>query len=397
MNLRAWIVLLGQTGALLGAGLTAFALGLWSLSVDGSLTNFALLAAASTLPGAVLAPLAGVLAERASPRAALLAANAASVVSTTIIAVAVYFGAAPGAWVLVCLLLGGVGFGLQWPIYQKGLLRLIDDDAGRKRAAALLQLGPLAQHVVAPACAALLVSTIGTVEVLGLDVVLGVLAMTSSLALPAIAADKNAGGLDEAIAHLRKKPALVKLQLFFFCSYVFGAVLQSLSTPLLLSVLDAAQAGLLLSATGVGMLAGVVIATVVVVTRAIRGVVWLEAGGGLCLIGMGLWPTAPGIFVSASLFLLMMAWSNALSQRAWQQAVPSSLQVRVFAIRRMLSFAAFPVCFIVSGPAADLAVASSSTRTAGLALVFVIAGVGKVIVSAVAVRQRWPAAIDDDA
>lgn len=68
MNPRALFVLLGQTGALLGAGFTAFSLGLWSLKLDGSLVNFALLGAASTLPRAVLAPLAGVLAARASPR-----------------------------------------------------------------------------------------------------------------------------------------------------------------------------------------------------------------------------------------------------------------------------------------------------------------------------------------
>lgn len=386
MNRSVVVVLLGQTAALLGVGLTAFALGLWSLKHDGSIQLFALLAASSTLPGVVLAPLAAVLAERARVRRALMAANAVAVVATVALWMGVRSGLQPGAWTLACLVVSGVGFGVQWPIYTKGLLHLVDVTSpaaarDRDRVAAALQLGPLAQHVAAPACAAALMSAWHVDGVLLLDVALGLAALASCFALPDTATDPNAGGVREAVTFLRERPSLLRLQVFVFVSYCFGAVLQALSTPLLLSVMSEQRAGMVLALTGIGMLAGVVVSAVVVIARPIATLLLLEGVGGVCLVAIGVWPTPWGIFVFASLFLLQMSWSNTLAQRVWQQAVPSSLQVRVFAIRRMIAFAAFPVCFSIVGPVSDVVIELRGDRTAGLAVLFVAAGIGKALTS----------------
>ncbi len=390
MNARVVVVLLGQTAALLGVGLTAFALGLWSLARDGSIQLFALLAASSTLPGVVLAPLAAVLAERARVRRALMAANAVAVVATVALLLGVRSGLTPGAWTLACLVVSGIGFGVQWPIYTKGLLHLVDvsahRDRDRDRVAAALQLGPLAQHVVAPALAAALMAVLHVDGVLVLDIALGAFALLSCLALPDEATDPDAGGLHEAVAFLRQHPTLLRLQAFVFVSYCFGAVLQALSTPLLLSVVSEQQAGVLLGLTGIGMAAGVVVSAVVVVKRALSTLLLLEGMGGVCLIAIGLWPTPVGIVVGASLFLLQMSWSNTLAQRVWQRAVPSFLQVRVFAIRRMIAFAAFPVCFSIVGPITDVVIATRGDRTAGLAFMFIVAGIGKALTSVAGAR-----------
>ncbi len=391
MNARVVVVLLGQTAALLGVGLTAFALGLWSLAHDGSIQRFALLAASSTLPGVLLAPLAAVLAERARVRRALMAANAVAVVATVALLVGVRAGLQPGGWTLACLVVSGVGFGVQWPIYTKGLLHLVDVSShavarDRDRVAAALQLGPLAQHVAAPALAAALMAALRVDGVLVLDIVLGLVALSSCFALPDEATDPHAGGVHEAVVFLRARPALLRLQAFVFVSYCFGAVLQALSTPLLLSVMSEQQAGVILGLTGIGMAAGVVVSAIVVVQRALPMLLLLEGFGGVCLIAIGVWPTPAGIFVGASLFLLQMSWSNTLAQRVWQQAVPSALQVRVFAIRRMIAFAAFPVCFSIVGPVTDVVISVRGDRTAGLAFMFIVAGIGKALTSVVGAR-----------
>ena len=212
MSARFVVVWLRQTGALFGAGLTAFALGLWSLAHDGSATNFALLAAAATFPGVVLAPVAAGLAERARPRRVLMAANACSVVSTSILALALHDGATPGPWVFGVLVVSGVGFGLQWPVYAKALVRLTTTATERRRAAALLQLGPLAQHIAAPAVAAFAVAAVSTVSVLVVDVVFGVVAVVSSCAVDDVVtvADVPSGAAAASVDGDSAVPTVVK-------------------------------------------------------------------------------------------------------------------------------------------------------------------------------------------
>ena len=390
MSPRFWVLLLGQTGALFGSGLTAFALGIWSLQHDHSASNFALLAAAATAPGVLLAPLAGHLAERARPRRVLVLANACAVVATLGIVAGLRSGLSPGAWVYGALIVSGIGFGLQWPVYARSLIRLAHDEHGRNRAAALVQLGPLAQHIAAPAVAAGLVAVADTASVLVFDAALGVLA-TASACVASDVADADDGDALAGVNFLRRRPAFFRLQLFLLASYTFGAVLQALSTPLLLTMVSAQQVGVLMTLSGTGMVAGVVVALAVAVDSAagrVKGVVVLEAVCGVCLLSMGLFPS-PWIFATlAGLFLCFMTWSNALAQAHWQEAVPSTLQVRVFALRRMISWTAFPLCFVCAGPAADALVDVTGDKTAGLAAVFVLAGVGKVAVSLIALTRR---------
>ena len=58
------VVWLGQLVSLVGSGLTSFALGLWVYERTGSVTLFALISLFAVLPGVVLSPLTGVLADR---------------------------------------------------------------------------------------------------------------------------------------------------------------------------------------------------------------------------------------------------------------------------------------------------------------------------------------------
>ncbi len=130
------------------------------------------------------------------------------------------------------------------------------------------------------------------------------------------------------------------------------------------------------------MLVGVGLAIALRVRRR-RGalVLLLEGAAGLALAGMGLSSTLVGVTLWSTAFLAATAVSNAASQALWQEAVPLALQVRVFAIRRMIAWGALPVGYLVAGFAADALAAVRGGATAGLAAVFVIAGLGKAAVS----------------
>jgi MFS family permease len=387
------------------------------MSVTGLSASFTWLVAATTLLGVVLAPVAAAFAERASPRRVLQAANLLALLSTVALLSARTAGLAPGAWTAGLLVLTGVGFGLHWPAWAKALTTTAQTPKAQTRAAALLQLGTVAQYVVAPGIAALLLSTVDVEGVLMIDAALLVLATASALTLPATLSPAVAGvgagiagvgagvvaGVGEAWAFLLARPQLLALQAFFFVSYLFGGVVVSLSTPLLLSLTDVGTAGLCLSVSGVGMLVGVGVGAVVGswVRRRGLAVLGLEGVAGLCLVLMGAFPTVVVVTAAATVFLGLTGVSNTLSQALWQEAVPSHLQLRVFAIRRLLAWGALPVSYAAAGPIADTLAAAFAVdavagvhRSAGLAAVFVGAGAAKAVVSLLASRTRLRS-IDD--
>lgn len=388
MNPRFFALLLGQTGALLGAGLTGFALGVWVLQETGSAQRFAWIATATTLPGVVLAPLAGGLAERFAPRDVLLLANGLALVATAILLVLT--GDAIGWPIYAVLVLSGAGFGLQWPAYAKATTALVAAPA-QARAAGLLQLGPVAQHVAAPAIAALLLAFLGTHGVLALDAGLLALALATSLLVAGrVGRTPHAGGgLREAWAFLRARPGLLSLQFFYAASYFFGAVLLALGMPLLLLWVGERQAGVLLTISGAGMLAGVaVVAALRWRWPRVASILALEALGGACLLLIGVAGEPHAMTVLAAVFLAQMSISNGLSHALWQEAVPLPLQVRVFALRRMLAWMSFPMCFLVAGPVADALAVALDDRVRAIELVFIAAGAGKIAVSLAYSRAR---------
>ncbi len=389
---RALAVVAGQAGAALGFGVTGFALGTWALSRTHESAAYTMLVSASALPGVLVAPIAGAVAERFSPSRVLVLANLCALVSTLALLGLVVADVPPGLHLPALLVLSGLGFGLQWPAWGKAMTALVSSTQ-LSTAAALLQFGTVAQYVLAPAVAGALVGVLGTAGLLGLDAALLVLAIVTALLAPTTAVSSSTGGIVdgvlEAWAFLRARPALLTLQLFFFCSYFFGGVSVSLSTPLVLSMTDARTAGLCLSLSGAGMLVGVVVAIVLSLRRSRAMVVLgLEGLCGLALLGMGLSSGLVGVTGWSMAFLVGTAVSNAASQALWQEAVPLVLQVRVFALRRMLAWGALPVGYLVAGHAADLVGRVLADRRAGIAAIFIVAGLGKALVSLAFARSR---------
>ena len=80
------IVWLGQVVSLLGSSMTGFALGVWIYQETGSATGFALTLLFNMLPRAVLAPAAGVIADRYNRRLVMIVADLGAGVTTVLTA-----------------------------------------------------------------------------------------------------------------------------------------------------------------------------------------------------------------------------------------------------------------------------------------------------------------------
>ncbi|HYW06134.1 MAG TPA: MFS transporter, partial [Longimicrobium sp.] len=87
-GLRAFFVIwLGQVVSTIGSSLTGFVLGVWVYRQTGSATQFALIAACSTLPAILLGPVAGALVDRHDRRRIMIAADCGAALSTVAVAI----------------------------------------------------------------------------------------------------------------------------------------------------------------------------------------------------------------------------------------------------------------------------------------------------------------------
>lgn len=381
---RPLAVVLSQAGAALGFGVTGFAVGTWVLQQTHETAGYTLLASASALPGVVLAPFAGAVAERFAASRVLIAANLCALVSTLALFACVRADVAPGPHLALLLVISGIGFGLQWPAWGKAMTTLVPPQHLRT-AAALLQLGTVSQYVLAPAVAGALIGVTGTAGLLLLDAALLVAAVVTAglVRTPVVgAASPVIAGVVEAWRALRAQPGLLSLQLFFCVSFFFGGTSVALTTPLYLSITDPRTAGLLLSLSGTGMLLGVGGAIAFGFRhRRGRAVIVLEGVAGVALAFIAVSPTPLGLTLVSIAFLAATAVSAATSQAVWHETIPAALQVRVFALRRMIAWGALPLGYLTAGHAADVAAVALGSATRGIAAVFVVAGVGKALVS----------------
>ena len=92
-DMRTFFVIWGgQLVSLVGSGLTSFAMGIWIFDQTGEATPFALTALFATLPRVLLAPVAGVFADRYNRRLIMLIADSGDALVTASAAILLFSG-----------------------------------------------------------------------------------------------------------------------------------------------------------------------------------------------------------------------------------------------------------------------------------------------------------------
>ena len=112
--------------------------------------------------------------------------------------------------------------------------------------------------------------------------------------------------------------------------------------------------GMLLSVGGVGFLLGSLTMSAWGGPRPrIWGVLGFSTLQGSMLFVAGLPPRVEVIAVATFIFFFSVPIINGCSQVIWQSKTPPDLQGRVFAMRRMVSWASLPLAYLAAGPLAD--------------------------------------------
>ncbi len=370
----------GQLVSLFGSGLTRFALGVWVYQRTGSVTQFALIAMFAKLPGLLAAPVAGALVDRWDRRRVMLLSDTAAALTTAGLVILWWQGALVTWHIYVFVGIASLLEVFQWPAYTASTTLLVPK-RHLGRASGMIAFGHAIARTAAPATAGLVIVTLGLAGVLWIDVTTFLFAALTLLLVriprPPAASGEGTGrgslwrearyGWD-FICH---RPGLLGLLIYFAVLNLVIAVVQVLVLPMVLAFAAEALLGLVLAASGGGLVAG---SAAMIITggprRRIRGILAAGLVSGLALGVAGLRPDA--WLIGGALFAMMSCIPivNACSQAIWQSKVPPGVQGRVFSVRRMIAQLAEPVGYLLAGPLADRLFGPLMAQGGSLAAIF---------------------------
>lgn len=354
---------LGQLVSILASGITSFALGFWILEQTSSVTDFATVIVLATLPGTLLAPLAGVLIDRHSRKKIIILADVTAALTTALIAYLYWSGNLQIWHIYIVTAIDSMALAFQIPAVMAATTMLVPPEL-LGRASGLSHMSEALAGVAGPFLAGMLLVPIGLSGILVLDLVTFLFAAILLLFIPVPDPDKTELGPCEESSlrleaklgwhYIRERHGLIHLMIFAgLVNLIAGMVVVSVM-PLAVSFADEAQVGFIMAAGGVGsLMGGAYLATTGGPARKINGVYAGTLLAACCLFVMGLqaslWFVAVGLF----LFEASIPLFAGSAQVIWQTRVAAELQGRVFATRRILSQITVPVGSFGAGILAD--------------------------------------------
>jgi len=411
-----FLIWLGQLFSILGSGLSSFALGVWIYQQTGKATPFALTVLFGSLPGILMMPFAGSLADRWNRRLIMILADTGAALGTVAIALLLFFGNLQVWHIYIIVVFSSIFSAFQGPAYMASITMLVPKK-DFARANGMIQTGQAIGSVVTPLVAGILFVAIGLKGIILIDLTTFFIAVTPLfiIRIPQPKASiENDGKKGNVFSDFVKgwqfvstRSGLLGLLLYYaMVNFLLNAV-SVLTTPMILAVHSASILGSIQTAMGVGMLGGGLLMSTWGGPKTFRipkviGFITL-AIIGLGVAGLGASPIFPGTGLFILLFFVPLA--SGTSMAIWQSKVPPEMQGRVFSVRSMISQSMMPLAYLISGPLADrvfeplmkdggaladtfIGAIIGTGPGRGIGLMFVIASLAGVTVSVIAYLNR---------
>ena len=348
----------------MGMMMAVVAFGFVAYAISGSATTLALVNLGWGIPMFLLSALAGEAADRFPRRNVLLVTQAVVGLSAVLAAVLIGTGLIQVWHLIAVTLIQGTAFAFNIPARQALIAELVPP-ADLANAVALYNAGVNFNRVAGPAIAGVLLTipALGATGVFGLMAALYAVVIVALLRLPtsvvtldpARAAESRFTRLSAGMRYVSAHPELKRLMLLAFLPLLFGMPYQALMPAVAAEVfhVDAAGLGLLLTANGLGALAGSIVIAGVDGGTGTMARVQLVAGVvfGAGLLALGFTP----IFGLALPLLALIGGASAaytsINNTLLMSHTPPEYHGRVMGVY-MMTFAAMPLSSL---PAARVA------------------------------------------
>ncbi|NRQ30981.1 MFS transporter [Nonomuraea sp. NN258] len=401
-----------QLLSIITSSVTGFVLGVWVFQRTGSATQFVTITLCAILPEVLFAPLAGSLADRWDRRKLMMGADLGAALTTGALALLLVTGE-PQVWHIYLITAVGAVFGTAQMAAYHSMMPLLVPKEQLGRANGMMQVAD-AVRIAAPLLAGTLLVGVGMTGVVVIDlvaflvsrVVLHLVPLPSAVTRPGEGrpAEPWLRDLAFGIRYLRARQGLLWLVGLLAAYNLFFGMAGVLVQPLILSFGSAAVLGALMAAGGAGVfVGGLVLSAWGGPKQRVRGLLGFMAAGGALLAAHSLSPSAALIAVVAPAFLFTLPFVQGTGITILQLKTPPDELGRVLSTVRMVTQAATVLTYLAAGPLADQVfepmlapgglLAGSVGELIGtgpgrgIALIFIIAGAGLLVLAPLAYLQ----------
>jgi surfactin synthase thioesterase subunit/MFS family permease len=392
-----FLVAIGQLLAMLGSGIMGFALGVWVYEQTHVTTDFAIVTILNLLPGLLILPFAGAIADRCDRRLILIVSSIISMGSTLIIAFMLWFSHLDIRIIYVSTIIGSIAGAFQRPAYLAAIAQ-ITPKRYLGQANGFAQMITATGSFIAPMLGGFLFLIIGLSGIIFIHFTTFLIAgcILCFVRFPNFLFRKREEPvLSEMVGGIRyivrRKSLMIMIGFFLVFNLVWG-IPNVLITPLVLKLNSPSALGLIIAAMSGGTIAGGIIMSIWGGTRRrTLGMIGFVVLAGLAFILMGsssaLFIIAAGAFISR----LALSLINTHWQALIQSKVGLELQGRVFAINFLMANILLPAGNYLAGILSDRIIgpfmAKEGTGTSylrfwagfgegqGMALIIFIAGI----------------------
>jgi surfactin synthase thioesterase subunit/predicted MFS family arabinose efflux permease len=413
-----FLVAIGQFISLIGTGLTAFAMGIWVYQQTQSISAFALISVLALLPAILFAPIAGAVADRFDRRLIMIVSDILAASSTIGLTTLLWLDALQIWHIYLIVSVHAIANAFQQPAYVAAITQLVPKRY-YGRANGIVQLGTASGGLLAPLIGGALVLLIGLHGIVLIDFATFLIAITIMLLVrfpQTLFKKREEPFLQEIVGGWRyiiKRHGLVAIIMFTVAVNYLFSIVEVLATPLTLSFGSTNALGVVLAASGAGLLAGSLLMSIwggtVRRTEGILGAVVLI---GLSMLTIGAYPAT--IFPMIGLF--GMGFAVSILNTHWlsivQAKVGLELQGRVLSTTNMLAWSMAPLGYLTAGPLAEAVFEPLMMQSGlfgdsigrligagqgrGMGLMMILAGLITLVLAALAYRYKPIRLLEDD-
>lgn len=344
-----------------GSGMTSFALGVYIYQQTGKSSRAGLLLLAGFLPGLLLTPFAGVLADRCDRRLMMMTGDGLSIIGL----IGIWFSTLTQEHPFLTGIVVGVAVSscfssLVEPAFRATVSDLLEKNEYSK-ASGMVQLISSARYLISPILAGLFLSHFGIHTILTLDILTILLTLPITYLVRREMKQSKTASDSDFITDLRlgfqliyQKKGIRLLVLFgILVSFCLGTI-QTLMTPMILSFADEAFLGFATTFSALGMLAGGVFLSSVPIQKeftSILGTALLLVG--LCMIGFAARENRHSVCLFGFFLFSALPFANASIDYLVRTNIPSNHQGKAWGLIGILSQLGYILAYSCVGIIAD--------------------------------------------
>lgn len=345
-----------------GSGMSSFALGIFMYQKTGMSTMTGLIILAGFLPGLLLSPFAGALADRHDRRLLMMLGDGLSIIGLLGILFSLQF--MDGKLLIVGILFGAAissAFSsLVEPSFRATISDLLEKDEYTK-ASGMVQLIPASRYLLSPVLSGLVLSIASIHSVLLLDI------LTILITLPiTYIVRKEMQGIHKKTKENLKEDLKLGFRIIYdnkglwllvmlgvLVSFCLGTV-QTLMIPMLLSFGGESFVGFATTISALGMLVGGLILSKVSIKKGFANVLqYALLGMGIAMIAFGWWQNKVLVCIFGFCLFLSLPFANTVMDYLVRITVPTIHQGKAWGLIGLISQVGYVVAYASVGGFVD--------------------------------------------